>query len=100
MDRGVDEAIAAAALRMRALLDEQERGERSLAALLGDLKHVVHELPEGAAPHLREVTAALRAVGRAWSESGASPAGTLSLETEAELHEALAELRKTVGRLG
>lgn len=100
MSAGLDESIAVAAARMRQILDEQERGERTLAALLGELKHVIHELPEGSAPYLREVTAALRAVGRAWSESGASPAGTVGLESEAELHAALTELRKTVGRLG
>lgn len=99
MSAGLDESIATAAARMREFLDEQERGERSLAALLGDLKHVIHELPEGAAPYLREVTAALRAVGRVWSGSDSS-AGTLGLEDEIELREALNELRKTVGRLG
>jgi len=99
MGPGVDESIAAAAARMRAMLGEHARGERTLAALLGDLKHVIHELPEGSGPRLREVTSALRAVGRAWSSGGASPAGSLSFDGEAELRAALADLRRTVERL-
>lgn len=100
MSPGADDPIAVAAARMRSILGEHERGERTLAALLGDLKHVIHELPEGSAPRLREVTAALRAVGRAWSAGGASPAGTLSLGDEAELRVAIADLRRAVEHLG
>jgi len=78
--------------RIRAIVEEYDRGERTLTALLGDLKQQVAELdPDD--PARARIASALRALGRAWTESGNDVHGTLTLDGEHNLHHALKVLK-------
>ena len=81
--------------RIRALLDEYGRKQRTLPALLADLKHEVSEL-EGGNPVRDRVLSGLRALGRAWSETGDGIHSTLTIDGERRLHEALEDLKRAL----
>lgn len=95
---GADRSVTDVAARIRAALDEHARSGGTLPALLAELKHVLHDLPPHETERLRDVLAALRAVGRAWSQEAGGEA-TLALEVERGVHDALAALRQAVDRL-
>lgn len=96
---GADRSVTDVAARIRAALDEHARSGGTLPALLAELKRLLHDLPPHETERLRDVLAALRAVGRAWSQEPAGEA-TLALEVERGVHDALAELRRAVDRIG
>ena len=95
---GVERSVTDVAARIRAALEEHARSGGTLPALLAELKRLLHDLPPEETERLREVLAALRAVGRAWSQEAAGEA-TLSLEVERGVHDALAELRRAAERI-
>jgi len=81
--------------RIRALLGEYESKRRTLPALLADLKHEVSQLSD-ADPLRDRVVSGLRALGRAWSDTGEEINSTLTLDGERRLREALEGLKKAV----
>lgn len=91
-----DEPILGAKARIRALLAEYDRGERSLAALLAEIKRALEEEADSEAAWRTGVLATLRKVGRSWIHEPEGDRGTLALEDEKSLRRALDELRRDV----
>ncbi len=95
-------AIGSVRDSIRKALADYERGKRNLPALLGEIKQLLQDFPEGgskaATEWRQELLAALRGVGRAWSggAAGQGAQATLSLDAEQGLHDALAALRRAV----
>ncbi|HSM12555.1 MAG TPA: hypothetical protein VLA66_00660 [Thermoanaerobaculia bacterium] len=81
--------------RLRSMVAEYEERQRTLPALLADVRHEIVSLGDDD-PLRQRVAAALSALGRAWGGAPEGLRSTWTIDRERTVHEAIAELKRAL----